>query len=812
MWSICKKEWAQYFNGLSGYLIIGLYLMVNGLVLFVLPNFNVLDFGYASLQAYFDFAPWLLLLLIPAITMHSFSNEYANGTYEIIRTLPLSPLQLVLGKFFGNFFIVLVAIIPSFCYAYTLNALSNIGGIDWGATYGSYIGLLFLASSYTMIGIYLSSITKNTLVALLLAVVACILFFKGFYWISLMLNFSGETTYFIHKLGLEAHYLNMSKGLLSAEDLLYFLSILILFAMGSIENIKGKVKYLITVGALISVNVFFSLYSFQLDLTKDHRFTLSKSTVQIVASIQKPVKVHLYLGGDIPAYYKSIAVNTQQLLDQFKQINPKAISWQWEVPSELYTKEALYQFYDSLSKLGLPIQRIQSENSSLDKRVDQLMIPGALIEVDGQVPKVIDLRSSKKYFKPYNIVKDIPEEDKEASANAAVALLEYKFTQALYLLSRTTVPNVAYLIGNGEPVNLTVNNLGESIMHDYNLAVFDLKKGFPNAKKIKTLIIVKPSQPFTEMDKLKLDQYVMAGGNIIWAIDKLYAEYDSLQKRQDTYVAFDRNLFLDDILFKYGVRINSNLVQDLNCSKLPMVVGKEENGSPIIQRMPWPYAPFVQGQNHPIVQNLDRILTNFPSSVDTISVAGIRKTILLTTDTNSRILSSPVVIDLNSGQKEGELVTFQKHHLPVAVLLEGTFSSLFTNRITAAMMDSIQRATGKNFVSKATSQAKQLVMADADILTNQVDSKRGPLPMGMLPMEEYQFANQDFFVNTIAYLNEPAGLLESRNKQSILRLLNTEKVNTHRSLIQIILVLGPLLLLALFYFLWNGYRKRQFVV
>jgi gliding-associated putative ABC transporter substrate-binding component GldG len=445
--------------------------------------------------------------------------------------------------------------------------------------------------------------------------------------------------------------------------------------------------------------------------------------------------------------------------------------------------------------------------------VDQLIIPGALIELEGQAPIIIDLRSSKKIFKPYNIVKDIPEEDKEATANAAVALLEYKFTQALYLLNRTVVPNIAYLTGNGEPVNLTVNHLGESIMHGYNLAVFDLKKGFPNPQKIKTLIIVKPSQPFTEMDKLKLDQYVMGGGNIIWAIDKLFAEYDSLQKTKGSYIAFDRSLAIDDLLFKYGARINSNLVQDLNCAKLPMVVGKEENGSPIIQRMPWPYFPFLQGnENNPIVQNIDRVLTYFPSSIDTISVAGIQKTILLSTDTNSRMLSSPNLVDINSGKQEGELESFQKHHIPVAILLEGKFPSLFSNRLSASMLDSIKLATGKNYLAKAIAQAKQVIIADADILTNQVDTKRGPLPMGMMPYEEYQFANYDFFVNTIAYLNEPKGLLDSRNKENILRLLNRQKVEEHKFLIQIILVLGPIILLGLFFFIWTGYRKRQFAV
>jgi ABC-2 type transport system permease protein len=813
MWAICKKEWAQYFNGLTGYLVIGFYLIVNGLVLFVLPNFNVLDFGYASLQAYFDFAPWFLLLLVPAITMHSFSDEYKQGTYEIIRTLPISPLQLVVGKFLGNLFIVLVAILPTLLYAFTLDALSNIGGIDWGATYGSYFGLLFLAACYTVIGIYISSITKNNLVSLLVSILVCLLLFKGFNGLSQLSVFTNGANFYISKLGLEAHYTNMSKGLLTAEDIIYFLSILVLFAIGSMENIKGKVKYIITVAALISFNIFFSIYNFQLDLTKEQRYTLHESTTEIIVAINKPARVHLYLGGDIPPYYKNIALATADLLERFKQINPKAISWTIEVPGELFKDDALYQFYDSLSTLGLPIQRIQTENGPSDKRVDQLMIPGALIEVEGQAPIVIDLRTSKKYFKPYNIVKDIPEEDMEATANAAVSLLEYKFTQALYLLNRTVVPNIAYLTGNGEPVNLTVNHLGESIMHNYNLAVFDLKKGFPNPQKIKTLLIVKPTQAFTELDKLKLDQFVMGGGNIVWALDKLVAEYDSLQKTNGAYIAIDRSLALDDLLFKYGVRINANLVQDLNCAKLPMVVGKGENGSPLIQRMPWPYYPFLQGnEQHPIVQNIDRVLSYFPSSIDTIAVPGIQKTILLSTDSNSRILSSPAVVDINSGKQEGELESFQKNHLPVAVLVEGKFPSLFSNRVSALMLDSIKASTGKGYVEKGIANSKQVIISDADILTNQVDVKRGPLPMGMMPYEEYQFANHDFFVNTIAYLNEPTPLLASRSKQQVLRLLNRQKVEEHRVVVQFILVLGPVFLLGLFYFIWTGYRKRQFAI
>jgi gliding-associated putative ABC transporter substrate-binding component GldG len=469
--------------------------------------------------------------------------------------------------------------------------------------------------------------------------------------------------------------------------------------------------------------------------------------------------------------------------------------------------------YDSLSKLGLPIQRLQDEDRASDKRVDQLLIPGALVEVAGQKPMVVDLRSSKKFFKPYNIVKDIPEEDLEASANAAEALLEYKFIQALYLLNRTDVPTIAYTIGNGEPTNLTVNDLGESIRHQYKLVVFDLKKGYPDATKIKTLLIIKPTTPFSENDKLKLDQYIMNGGNIIWAVDKLYAEYDSLQKTEGSYVAYDRGLALDDLFFKYGVRMNSNLVQDLNCAKLPMVVGRQADGSPMMQRIPWPYYPFLLGEDsHPLVQNLDRILSLFPSSLDTLQNPHIKKTILLTTDTNSRIIATPNLVSLNSVKDEMDMASFNKHHLPIAVLLEGKFSSLYANRISNALQDSVYVSTHHSYQANGNGRAKQIVIADADIFTNQVDKTRGALPMGMIPFEDYQFANHDFYLNSIAYMNEPIGLLESRNKYVVLRLLDKQKVEKDRFLWQLIIIGSPIILLVLGFVFWNYYRKRQFAV
>ena len=810
MWSICKKEWTQYFSSLTGYLIISFYLVVNGLLLFVIPNYNLLDFGYASLQVYFDFAPWFLLLLVPAITMRSFSDEFKQGTYEVLHSLPFSSLQLVLGKLLGSLLIVIAAIAPTIFYGVVLDALSATGGIDWGATFGSYIGLIFLGAVYTAVGVFASSLTKNSAIALLVSIIISILLLQSFDWLSAVSFFANGYDYYIKQLGLSLHYNNMSKGLIKLTDMIYFISILVLFILGTIENLKGKIKYVFLLIAIIGANYLSNIFPFQFDLTKEKRYTLSASSTEVISQIQAPVTVHLYLGGDLPSNYKTISNAAIALLDQLHQINPGLIKWNLEIPNQSVSDTALYALYDSLSKMGLPIERIQQGNGGADKRVDQLIIPGALVEVDGQKPYAIDLRSSKKYFKPYNIVKDIPEVDEEASANAAEALLEYKFIQPIYLLNRKTVPTIAYLIGNGQPVNLTVNDIGETLKDQYDLSVFDLSKGFPDATKIKTLLIVKPTTPFSDLDKLKIDQYVMGGGNIIWAVDKLYAEYDSLQKTDGSYVSFDRGLALDDLLFKYGIRINSNLIQDLNCAKLPLVVGAQGDGSPLIKRVPWPYYPFLIGNdNHPIAQNMDRVLSLFPSSIDTIASNGVKHTILLTTDTSSRSLPSPAQVSLNSVKGEEDMVQFNQHHFSIAVLSEGSFNSFFANRLSQVLKDSVQQNLGIAYLSKGKP-SKQIFIADADLFTNKVDKSNGPLPMGMIPFESYQFANRDFFVNSIQYLNEPVGLIESRNKGIVLRLLDKTKVAESRLFWQWMLLLGPVAILSLFFYFWTQYRQRRF--
>ena len=293
MWAICKKEWTQYFSGLTGYLIIGFYLIANGLFLFVLPNYNVFDAGYTSLQVYFDFAPWFLLLLVPAITMRSFSDEYKQGTFELLRTLPIRSNQLVAAKFLGSFLIILFSILPTIIYAFVMDNLSSVGGLDWGATMGSYLGLLCLAAVYTSIGVFTSSTTKNGLVSLLLSIVISILLFKGFDWISNFHLFQNGFDYYVQQLGLSYHYEQVSKGVISGSDIIYFLSFIIIFSIGAIEQIKGKLRYIIVILAIVVVNYLSNIFPVQIDLTKDQRYTLSDNSDKIIKDADLNIKIHL---------------------------------------------------------------------------------------------------------------------------------------------------------------------------------------------------------------------------------------------------------------------------------------------------------------------------------------------------------------------------------------------------------------------------------------------------------------------------------------------------------------------------------------
>ena len=240
MWPVCKKEFRQFFSSLTGYIAIVVFLLINGLFLFVFPDSNILDFGYATLDRFFELAPWILLFLIPAITMRSFSDEFRAGTFEILRTRPITTWQLVAGKFMGSFLVVLIALLPTILYVATINSLSVQGGIDVGGTIGSYIGLIFLSAVFIAISICCSSFTNNAVVAFILSAFVCFLVYSGFNAISEIPSLESGADYYIDMLGIDFHYRSVSRGVIDSRDIIYFCSVIIFFLLFTNRNIAKR--------------------------------------------------------------------------------------------------------------------------------------------------------------------------------------------------------------------------------------------------------------------------------------------------------------------------------------------------------------------------------------------------------------------------------------------------------------------------------------------------------------------------------------------------------------------------------------------
>jgi gliding-associated putative ABC transporter substrate-binding component GldG len=320
-------------------------------------------------------------------------------------------------------------------------------------------------------------------------------------------------------------------------------------------------------------------------------------------------------------------------------------------------------------------------------------------------------------------------------------------------------------------------------------------------------VILKPTERFTEDDKFKIDQYIMNGGKVFWMIDNMYAEFDSLYKTGG-FTAFDRGLNLEDQLFRYGARINQNLLQDMQSDKLPQLSGDQQSG--MQQRLvDWPFFPVLNGTNHPISKNLDGVRAMFPNTLDTIRSPGIKKTFLLKSSANARVLPAPAIIDFEFMNIAPDVNEFRISDTAVAVLLEGRFTSAFRNRVTSAQQQQLA-AMGQRFVAEAKEPTQMIVVADGDIAMNQFSQMSGPLSMGENLFTRYVFANKEFFLNSIEYLINPDGVLETRAKSYTLRLLDPRKTEAKRSTWQLINLALPVVLVLIFGGIFQYVRRRKY--
>jgi ABC-2 type transport system permease protein len=821
MWAVCKKELRQSFSNLTGYIAIIVFLLMNGLLLFVFPDTDILAFGYASLEKFFDLAPWILLLLIPAITMRSLAEEFRMGTFEILQTVPLSRNQLVIGKYLASLIVVVIALVPTLLYFITIQRLSGQGGIDVGATMGSYIGLIFLSAVFTSIGTLCSSWTSNAVVAFIAAAFACFILYSGFNAISQLPMFAAGADYYIEMLGIDFHYRSISRGVIDSRDLIYFLTIIFLFLRWTNWNLAkrlrgpknklvatnggGKVRPdwaralgIITVLAVI--NLVAGHFHYRLDLTQEKRYTLSAPTKELLRNLDDNIEVEFFLQGDLKAGIRKLSKSTQELLQEFNEYADGKIRVKVVDPLANLDDTTKVTMLDSLRRMGIQPKTQVAQAKKGEEQSQRIVLPGALLHYKDKVVPVDLLKGVQAGGQGQ------PEEQLYTNAET---LLEYKFGSAIERITRKHEPGVGYVIGNGEPLDYTVYNLIEGLRSNYHrFGVVRLDSLPVIPQDYSTLIIVKPTKRFTDREKLTLDQYVMHGGQIIWAVDRLYAEMDSLRQDRET-IAYDRGLELDDLFFKYGIRIEQDLVLDMQCASLNMVVGM--NGDkPQFELIPWPYFPLLNGSlTHPISKNLDPVYAKFANSIDTVKAEGIQKTVLLQSSANSKTVSTPAMISFESVKIANDPAAFRQHNIPVAMLLEGKFQSLYANRVSTAVIDSLANVYRQPFLAAAEKPGRVIVMADADIVMNEL-SQRGPLPMGFNKDISYQFANQDFVANCFEYLMDPSGILETRAKDFTLRLLDPAKVEKDRTFWQFINIALPLLLVIAGGYLYQFLRRRKY--
>ena len=559
-----------------------------------------------------------------------------------------------------------------------------------------------------------------------------------------------------------------------------------------------KYWWLFLIVAVITVNYLASVVHYRADLTSEKRYTLSAPTKKLLASLDDKVNIDVFLAGDMPADFRNLSNSTDELLQEFQENSHNQVLFRFRRPGEGLDDTEKQKILSHLDSIGIHPTNVKVQSKSGESQEERLVYPGALVTYKG------------KTF-PVDLLQGQDMTGGLQTLNTANALLEYKFANAVQKVTQERVPLVGYLSGNGEPLSYNVFDLIERTLkpnYAFGFIPVDSLKIIP--PEFNAVLIVKPSKKFDDRQKLMLDQYVMHGGRLIWMIDNLYAEMDSLMRSQSDFVAYDRGLNLEDLLFKYGVRINQDLVQDLQCDKLPLAVGNYGD-KPQMQLVPWPYFPLLSSVNdNPISKNLNTVLSIFPNSLDTVEAEGVRKTVLLATSDGSRSLSTPAIVSLNSVKTEDDLKTFNRKNIPVAMLLEGKFKSLYANRISSAMADTLSKIYKQPFLRESESDNKMIVIADADIAANVVTQNEGSLAMGTNQFTKVQYANRDFVINAIEYLVNPSGILSTRSKTVSLRLLDPAKLSEEKTMWQSINVGLPVLLIVIFGLIYQAVRNKKY--
>ncbi len=579
----------------------------------------------------------------------------------------------------------------------------------------------------------------------------------------------------------------------------------------TVENKKKDIKQSniiqLVFGLLIIVliNVIGYYVFTRFDLTSEKRYTLSEPTKEMLKELDDIVYFQVYLDGEFPAGFKRLRRETKEMLDQFRAYSDY-IQYDFINPSASSDPKERNDVYERLMERGLNPTDLQVKTN--DGSSQQIIFPGAIVSYrNNEIP--MELLLSQMGIPPEEVL------------NNSIQNLEFNIANTIRKLSTANRPKVAFIEGHGELSVLETADIAYALSEYYSVERVKINGQLNSLtervkvdsvqtevqNKYDALVIAKPDTVFDEKDKFIVDQFIMRGGKVLWLIDPVFASMDSIQFSYAT-VGVINELNLEDQLFNYGVRLNTNLVMDINALPIPLKTG-EVGGAPQIDFFPWYYFPILNPLvDHPIVKNLNAIKTEFISSIDTLNNRGITKTILLTSSQYSRTVNTPALISLDILQKEPDTRLYNQKHIPVAILLEGEFESLYRNRISPEIRDN----EDIGFVA-SSEPGKMIVIADGDIIRNQIrtsGTRPTPYPLGYDRYTGQTFGNKEFILNAMNYLIDESGLISIRSRELKLRLLDRTKINNDKLFWQLLNTLLPVVIIIILGIIMFIIRKRKY--
>ncbi len=540
------------------------------------------------------------------------------------------------------------------------------------------------------------------------------------------------------------------------------------------------IEFLLTAGIILFVNIITGTYFFRWDFTEDKRYTIAPATREILGNVDEQLRIEVFLDGELNPNYERLKKSIEEKLKEFKIYSNGNLIYKFTNPAEEEDKEVRERLYYQLSQRGItPKYYLEEKNG---QKEEKYLFPGALVSYKEKETPVMFLKGSKI----------LPEQEQ---LNQSVEGVEFELISAIRKLSNKEFKALAVIEGHGEFSKEEIMDLTNSLNENYAVERINLSQD-TSLSRFEAVLVARPKYRWSEADKFILDQYIVNGGKAIFFMDATDVRKDSLQSGVTYSLVQDLNL--DDLLFRYGIRLNQSLIQDLRCGVTRVETGL--NGE--VQMLNFPYYPILYNfSKHPVVKNLDAIQSRFIGSIDTVKASGITKTPLAFTSSNCREISAPSEIRLDALKKESNPELFTKANLPVAYLLEGTFTSLYKNRPSPI--------TGKP-VTEQGKNSKIIIVSDGDIIRNEFDPKRKmPVPLGYNAEMRYLFSNKDFALNAFDYLMDQQ-IINARAKEITLRPLDKLAIQENRFSWQLINLMIPVLTILLFGAGRFYLRKRKF--